>query len=112
MNHLSRHGVEIDHCPACGGVWLDRGELDHLIEAVRPAVELANPDPAPPPPPRPVTPEPHTRATSYKPKKDKKARRFEDRERAPRPGKSKRYAGRYSKKAMFKNILEEIFDFD
>jgi len=27
-----RQGVEIDHCPQCRGVWLDRGELDKLIE--------------------------------------------------------------------------------
>jgi len=27
-----RQGVEIDYCPACRGVWLDRGELDKLIE--------------------------------------------------------------------------------
>jgi len=27
-----RQGVEIDDCPQCRGVWLDRGELDKLIE--------------------------------------------------------------------------------
>ena len=27
-----RQGVEIDFCPQCRGVWLDRGELDKLIE--------------------------------------------------------------------------------
>jgi len=27
-----RHGVEIDYCPACRGIWLDRGELDKLLE--------------------------------------------------------------------------------
>ena len=27
-----RHGVEIDLCPACRGVWLDRGELDKIVE--------------------------------------------------------------------------------
>jgi Zn-finger nucleic acid-binding protein len=27
-----RSGVEIDYCPQCRGVWLDRGELDKLIE--------------------------------------------------------------------------------
>lgn len=29
-----RSGVEIDHCPLCRGVWLDRGELDRIIERV------------------------------------------------------------------------------
>lgn len=34
-----RQGIEIDYCPQCRGVWLDRGELDKLIErsAVAPA---------------------------------------------------------------------------
>jgi len=27
-----RSGVEIDYCPKCRGVWLDRGELDKIIE--------------------------------------------------------------------------------
>lgn len=27
-----RNGVEIDYCPSCRGVWLDRGELDKIIE--------------------------------------------------------------------------------
>lgn len=27
-----RQGVEIDDCPQCRGVWLDRGELDKLID--------------------------------------------------------------------------------
>jgi len=26
-----RQGIEIDYCPTCRGVWLDRGELDKLI---------------------------------------------------------------------------------
>ena len=27
-----RSGIEIDYCPTCRGVWLDRGELDKIIE--------------------------------------------------------------------------------
>ncbi|WP_417067813.1 zf-TFIIB domain-containing protein [Niveibacterium terrae] len=27
-----RQGIEIDYCPSCRGVWLDRGELDKIIE--------------------------------------------------------------------------------
>ena len=27
-----RQGIEIDYCPQCRGVWLDRGELDKLVE--------------------------------------------------------------------------------
>ena len=27
-----RQGIEIDYCPKCRGVWLDRGELDKIVE--------------------------------------------------------------------------------
>ena len=35
-----RNGVEIDYCPECRGVWLDRGELDKIIER---STEFAKP---------------------------------------------------------------------
>lgn len=31
-----RSGVEIDYCPECRGVWLDRGELDKIIQNAHP----------------------------------------------------------------------------
>lgn len=37
-----RHGVEIDYCPECRGVWLDRGELDAIIE--RSGADGSSPD--------------------------------------------------------------------
>ncbi len=40
-----RQGVEIDYCPACRGIWLDRGELDKILE--RAAVAFAPPPPPP-----------------------------------------------------------------
>ena len=42
-----RQGIEIDYCPTCSGVWLDRGELDKIIER-----SAAAPGAAAPPPPR------------------------------------------------------------
>ena len=36
-----RNGIEIDYCPKCRGVWLDRGELDKIIE--RASAEMAPP---------------------------------------------------------------------
>jgi len=44
-----RQGVEIDYCPQCRGVWLDRGELDKILE--RAAAET---QPAAASPPRPA----------------------------------------------------------
>ena len=41
-----RQGIEIDYCPTCRGVWLDRGELDKIIE--RSAAQPAQAAPAPP----------------------------------------------------------------
>jgi Zn-finger nucleic acid-binding protein len=32
LSMSDRQGVEIDYCPQCRGVWLDRGELDKIIE--------------------------------------------------------------------------------
>jgi Zn-finger nucleic acid-binding protein len=32
-----RQGIEIDYCPTCRGIWLDRGELDKLLERSRQA---------------------------------------------------------------------------
>ena len=31
-----RHSVEIDYCPECRGIWLDRGELDRIVENAAP----------------------------------------------------------------------------
>ncbi len=36
-----RNGVEIDYCPKCRGVWLDRGELDKIIERAAGAASQA-----------------------------------------------------------------------
>ncbi|MGN7726429.1 zf-TFIIB domain-containing protein [Luteimonas sp. 22616] len=43
-----RQGIEIDYCPQCRGIWLDRGELDRLIERAEQAAAPAMPS-APPP---------------------------------------------------------------
>nr|WP_232375906.1 zf-TFIIB domain-containing protein [Mesorhizobium comanense] len=39
-----RQGVEIDYCPRCRGIWLDRGELDKIIERSA-AYEVSPPAP-------------------------------------------------------------------
>jgi hypothetical protein len=39
-----RQGIEIDYCPTCRGVWLDRGELDKIIERSQ-AVRTEAPQP-------------------------------------------------------------------
>ena len=44
LSMSDRQGIEIDYCPQCRGVWLDRGELDKIIERSAAASE---PAPAP-----------------------------------------------------------------
>jgi Zn-finger nucleic acid-binding protein len=58
LSMADRQGIEIDYCPQCRGVWLDRGELDKLIERA----SAAAPAPSMPTMPSnqaPVYPEPH-----------------------------------------------------
>lgn len=39
----NRQGIEIDYCPTCRGVWLDRGELDKIIDRSVPGTAAAQP---------------------------------------------------------------------
>ncbi|WP_233553738.1 TFIIB-type zinc ribbon-containing protein [Algoriphagus lacus] len=39
-----RSGIEIDYCPECRGVWLDRGELDKIIERSSTPVKSIHPE--------------------------------------------------------------------
>jgi Zn-finger nucleic acid-binding protein len=86
-----RQGVEIDYCPSCRGVWLDRGELDKIIERVGAATPTSVVAPAP------ATPPPPTR------------RRDDDDDRRRLP--VDRYGKPYKKKSATKSILGEMFDF-
>ncbi|MCW1920021.1 zf-TFIIB domain-containing protein [Rhodobacter sp. KR11] len=87
-----RSGVEIDYCPKCRGVWLDRGELDKIIErAAAPAVA------APPPPPQAAQP-------VYR------EERRDDRYDKDRSDKD-RYDDRYHGKRKRESFLGELFDF-
>jgi len=45
-----RQGVEIDYCPQCRGIWLDRGELDKVLErSAQPTYRDEREQSAPPP---------------------------------------------------------------
>jgi uncharacterized protein len=86
-----RQGIEIDYCPKCRGIWLDRGELDKLIERSA-AAEPASPAAYAPAPSR---AEPAPRA--YRHDDDDDDRRYDRRD------------PRYRKR---KSFLGDIFDFD
>ncbi len=99
-----RQGIEIDYCPRCRGVWLDRGELDKIIE--RSAAPAAAPAAAPVAPvaapaasmPTPAAPKPRwdDDARSH----DPYPYRYDDSDRHPYPKKKKR-----------RSMLEDLFDF-
>jgi Zn-finger nucleic acid-binding protein len=102
----AREGVEIDFCPQCRGVWLDRGELDKIIE--RANVAMA-PAPAPAPAGRGYDERP--------PRYDDRDRGY-DRDRDYDRGYGRRYDDdyddrRYGKKRKRRGgFLEDLFDFD
>lgn len=39
-----RHNIEIDYCPSCRGIWLDKGELDKMLQYVEDKVRTTQPD--------------------------------------------------------------------
>ncbi|MBT2597334.1 zf-TFIIB domain-containing protein [Arthrobacter sp. ISL-72] len=105
-----RSGVEIDYCPQCRGVWLDRGELDKIIDR---AAELTPPAPAAPaapaaPLPGPVPPPLYTNLESRRDTRRPDERRYDDRRDRPRYDQP-RYDDRRRKKK--EGWLGELFDF-
>lgn len=71
MQTVHRSGVEFEMCPTCRGVWLDRGELEKMMEAAQYSRPI---DPRPGPEPR-YEPRPEPRP-EYRPEP-----RYDDRDR-------------------------------
>jgi len=94
LTMTERSGVEIDYCPQCRGVWLDRGELDKLIDRA-----------APPTPP--VALEEPRRPESRREEPRREEYRSEER---PREWRGDDDDERYGKRRK-KSLLGEIFDF-
>jgi Zn-finger nucleic acid-binding protein len=78
-----RHNVEIDYCPQCRGVWLDKGELDKILDYA----DAQAPQTPQAPPQQPYYPD-----KSY--------------------DKDKHYDPYYGKKHKRKSFLGDFFDFD
>jgi uncharacterized protein len=83
-----RQGIEIDYCPKCRGVWLDRGELDKIIE--RSASGAPAPSPSFVPPQHQPAPSSHSPQTRYEQGSDPRQQRHHKR----------------------KSFLGDLFDFD
>jgi hypothetical protein len=98
----SREGIEIDFCPQCRGVWLDRGELDKIIERAAGAYGGA---PVTPPPVPVRRDDRYDDRRGYDDRRDYDDRRYDDR-------RGHDDHGGYRKKKKRGGFLEDLFDFD
>ena len=57
MQSLDRNGVQFDMCPTCRGVWLDRGELEKLMDSAAQDGRASAPQAAPVPQAQPYPPQ-------------------------------------------------------
>jgi uncharacterized protein len=72
LSMSDRQGIEIDFCPQCRGVWLDRGELDKIIErSVAPSAPPPQAAPQAPYPQQGYGQQPHYGQKDYRYKKPK-----------------------------------------
>lgn len=84
-----RQGIEIDYCPQCRGVWLDRGELDKILE-------------------RSAQPGYRSERDAYDDRADRSRRDDDDRPRSDDDYRSREYG----KKSRRRSFLEDLLDFD
>ncbi len=100
LQMADRQGIEIDYCPQCRGVWLDRGELDKIIERTSGSSAATAASTRPPP------------AVAAVPAGLRRERDddWDDDDDTPRS--SERYEGDYRpQKRKRKSLLGELFDF-
>ncbi len=88
LTMADRQGIEVDYCPRCRGVWLDRGELDKIIERVSLAQGGAT---------RQSSQEREYRPPEYRPPEYRERRDYDD---------------DYHRKKKRRGLLDDIFDFD
>lgn len=81
MQTLERGGVQFDMCPSCRGVWLDRGELEKLMEAATAEGRASVPAVAPTPAPQQAYSPPLQHPTPYPPQGYRDERYRDDRYR-------------------------------
>jgi uncharacterized protein len=93
-----RQGIEIDYCPQCRGIWLDRGELDKVLERSAEPAYRGERDRTAPPPLR-----DERDRTAPQPLRDERDRYDDDRS----------YRGQeYRGKSKRRSFLEDLLDFD
>jgi len=96
-----RQGIEIDYCPQCRGVWLDRGELDKIIErSAAPAAAAPPPQAQPPQQPAYGQNPGYGQSPGYGEHRDHHKKYDDD------------HHGGYGHKKKRRGFLGDIFDFD
>ncbi|MFF2841189.1 zf-TFIIB domain-containing protein [Paenarthrobacter sp. NPDC057981] len=110
-----RSGVEIDYCPKCRGVWLDRGELDKIIDRVAAETGPSASRTVPPAPQPPIAPPPlynpfesRPQESRYEDRGRRDYNRDYDRREYERRGDRDQYGRKRKKKEGF---LGDLFDF-
>jgi Zn-finger nucleic acid-binding protein len=94
---LERSGILLDACPECRGVWLDRGELDNILERERRVTSGVRDDDD----------------DFFEEMGGQRSRPREERHREDRRYEDRRYEDdRYRKKKKRRSMLEDLFDFD
>lgn len=121
-----RQGVEIDYCPKCRGVWLDRGELDKLIALAAPKDESGSGSRGEPPRSSRSAPERDAFQDEYRPEREyrpeverpypsERERPYPSERERPYPSERDRYEQRhpeYHKPKKRESWLGELFDWD
>jgi Zn-finger nucleic acid-binding protein len=103
-----RQGIEIDYCPNCRGVWLDRGELDKIIERSltgAPAAAAMPPQAVPQRPPEPRYQQPDPRYQQPDPRYQQHDPRYQQQHQFG-------HSGYPHKKKKREGFLSDLFDFD
>jgi len=106
MRTYERSGVTIDQCSDCRGIFLDRGELERLIDAdARFHAESAPAAPAAPPPPAPPVHQQQPRG--YEQQRGYDSHYYDDDSPDKRYGGDRSYGSKRKKK---RSIFEDLFD--
>lgn len=100
MREVEKERIIIDICPSCKGVWLDRGELDKLMQGVREVREPFNQ----------WYEEFETRRTSKEDEYDRRYNKEHDQRRHYPEDYNRHYNPKYRKKKSVMDIFGDLFD--
>ena len=117
MKTYERNGIHLEQCDTCRGIFLDRGELERLVDAEatwsQRGEERPAPAPAPPPQPEPRHEQPRYDQPRYDQPRDDQPRYDRpkyDQPRYDQPKYDKGYQQGYRKPHKKRSFFEELFD--